>query len=110
MKRLLSILIAALAAGIAGYIKSGDEPTATAVGLAFAIPIAILVIALPGFKTVVPAAVMVASLLLLGPTNRTQGSNILSDWALLWTVWTISAVVVTGWLVLSRRRKAPRPK
>ncbi|MFC0110995.1 hypothetical protein [Kibdelosporangium aridum] len=108
MKRLLSILAGALAAGVVGYVKSGDEPTATGVALAFAIPIAIIAVGLPGFRSLVPAAGFVALMLIFGPAERTEGSNILTDWAFLWMCFTVAALLVTGWLVVSRRRKASR--
>nr|WP_042191613.1 hypothetical protein [Kibdelosporangium sp. MJ126-NF4]CEL20187.1 hypothetical protein [Kibdelosporangium sp. MJ126-NF4]CTQ97412.1 hypothetical protein [Kibdelosporangium sp. MJ126-NF4] len=108
MKRLLSVLLGALAAGVAGYIKSGDETAATGVALAFAIPIAINTITLPGLRALVPAAVYVVLMLVFGPTERSEGSNILSDWAFLWMCCTIAAVVVTGWMLISRRRKTTR--
>jgi hypothetical protein len=110
MKRLLSILIGALAAGVAGYIKSGDEATASGVALAFAIPIGISAIGLPGFRSLVPAAVFVALMLVFGPTERSEGSNILSDWAFLWMCCTVAAVGVSVWTLVSRRRKASRTR
>ncbi|ONI75069.1 hypothetical protein ALI144C_40615 [Actinosynnema sp. ALI-1.44] len=110
MKRLLSVLVGALAAGVAGYIKSGDEATASGVAVAFAIPVAINTIGLPGLRALVPAAVYVALMLVFGPTSRPEGANILSGWAFLWMCCTIAALVVTVWLLVSRRRKTSRPQ
>ncbi|ALG08776.1 hypothetical protein [Kibdelosporangium phytohabitans] len=110
MKRLLSVLVGALAAGAAGYVKSGDEATASGVALAFAIPIAISTIALPGLRALVPAAVYVASMLVFGPSERAEGANILSGWALLWMCCVLAAILVTVSLLVSRRRKTSRTR
>jgi hypothetical protein len=102
MKRLISVLIGAIAAGVVGYFKSGgDIGGAALVGLAFAVPVAITAISLPGFNTLAPAVAIALLMAVFGP----NGSAGLGDWAVLWICLTVAAVVTTIWTWISARRR-----
>jgi hypothetical protein len=100
MKKLLSVLIGVLAAGVVGYLKGGDAGAAAVVALAFAVPIGINALVLPGFGTLAPAAAFVALMAVFGPDSAVFG-----DWVWLWLCLTFAAVVVSIWTWIDKRRR-----
>ncbi|ONI87020.1 hypothetical protein ALI144C_10305 [Actinosynnema sp. ALI-1.44] len=103
MKKLLSVLVGALAAGVVAYVKGGDAGAAALIGLAFAVPIGINALVLPGWGTLAPAAAFVGLMAVFGPDSAA-----IRDWVWLWLCLAFAAVVVSiwTWIDMRRRRKS----
>jgi hypothetical protein len=100
MKKLLSVLIGFVAAGVVAYLKGGDAGAAVLVALAFTVPIGVNALVLPGFGTLAPAAAFVALMGVFGPASAA-----LADWVWLWLCLTFAAVVVSIWTWIDTRRR-----